>query len=159
MTPKDTLRVYWDSCVFLSYVEGVADRLRDIDPFLERAAKGEIELLTSTLSIVEVCFAKAEQDGRALDADVENKIDGLWAPGSGVKLVEFHHAIAVDAKALMRKGLENGWSLKPMDAIHLATARRMNVTDFHTYDERLFRYAPELGFTIGPPAAGQLSLL
>lgn len=159
MANNETTRVYWDSCVFLSYVNGTADRLNDINAFLERASNGEIEVLTSTISIVEVAFAKVEQDRKALDPEIDEKIATLWAPGSGVKLVEFYALIADEAKALMRSGLAKGWSLKPIDAIHLATAKRMSVPEFHTYDETLFRYAQELGFAISRPAAGQLKLL
>ena len=37
--------------------------------------------------------------------------------------VEFHQGIAQIAKALIREALIQGWSLRPADAIHLATAK------------------------------------
>ena len=47
----------------------------------------------------------------------------------------------------MRHGIQQGWGqLKPMDAIHLATAQQMAVAEFHTYCERLHKWdkAPRL---------------
>jgi hypothetical protein len=44
---------------------------------------------------------------------------------SPVKLVEFHRLIAEDARDLMRIALTKGWSLKPLDAVHLSSAQRM----------------------------------
>ena len=40
-----------------------------------------------------------------------------------------------------------------MDAIHLATARRLGVQEFHTYDEKLLKYQGDLGFPIREPIA------
>jgi hypothetical protein len=107
---------------------------------------------------VEVAFAKIEQDGKALEHDIEQKIDALWAPGSPVKLVEFHFGIAIEARAIIRAGLAAGWKLKPKDAIHLATARMSSCKEFHTYDAGLGKYSDIVGLKIGPPLASQLAL-
>lgn len=56
-----------------------------------------------------------------------------------------------------------GWKLKPLDAIHLSTARQERVTEFHTYDNPLHKYAQRgpndepsiVEFSIGPPRALQ----
>jgi predicted nucleic acid-binding protein len=86
-----------------------------------------------------------------LDAETELKINGLWEPASPVKLVEFHRLIAQEAQVLMRSGIPEGWSLKPMDAVHLCTARRMKADAFHTYDEKLDKWSARVGFPIGRP--------
>lgn len=72
MPPDGKPLVYWDADVFLSYVNGTPDRLPHLDAFLEKSGK-DIQLITSTISIVEVAFAKAEQDGKALDEAIEKK--------------------------------------------------------------------------------------
>jgi predicted nucleic acid-binding protein len=151
-------RIYWDSCVFLSYINGLSDRLPEIETLLLGAEKDTIELLTSTLSIVEVAFATAERDQRALDEEAEKKISKLWLPSSPVKLVEFHRLIAEDARDLMRRTLTKGWSLKPLDAVHLSTAARMAVAEFHTYDEKLPKYSELVGCKIQRPFVEQPGL-
>lgn len=148
--PDEQPRYYWDACVLLSYINGNPDRLSHIDSFMDKSGK-DFLLVTSALSIIEVAFGKAEQDGQALDSETENKINGLWVPGSPIKVVEFYPLLAHEAKELMRKVLARGWQLKPLDAAHLVTARRISATEFHTYDDKLFKYNEEIGMKIGPP--------
>jgi len=153
MTDRPDVRLYWDANCFLSYVNGIPDRLPDLDALLAEANRGEVEILTSTISIVEVAFGQAEQDNKQLDPDVETALNELWSPSSPIDLVEFYPQIAQRAKDLMRSGLPKEWNLKPMDAIHLATAQHLEATYFHTYDEKLDRYAAEIGIPIVKPTA------
>ena len=54
----------------------------------------------------------------------------------------------------MRSARDNGLTgLKPMDAIHLATAKVHGAFEFHTYDDGLDKYVPDIGFKISPPIA------
>jgi predicted nucleic acid-binding protein len=156
MRPKPPL-TYVDACVFLSYINGDEDRRSDIEDLFARADKGEITLITSVLSVVEVAFGKEEQDNRALDPATKAEIDKLWAPGGPVTLVEFHQLIAEDARDIVRSGLEkqpDQWRLKPGDAVHLATAQANRVRAFYSYSGDLPRYSGLLGFPImKPPAA------
>lgn len=156
---REVDRYYWDACVFLSLIEGTKDRLPIIDAILDDCQNGRIEICTSVLSITEVAFGKAEKDGKAIDPSTEEKIDKLWTPPSPIKVIEFHELMAYDAKALIRKGLRSDWRLKSADAIHLVTAKRMGVAEFHTYDSKLMRYAPDLGFTIREPDTDRKLLL
>lgn len=89
------------------------------------------------------------------------KIENLWR--GPATLVEFYSLIAQDARTLMRKALEQGnptevWKLKPMDAIHLASARRIEADEFHTYDSKLFKFESMTGLRICEPAAMQRQL-
>jgi predicted nucleic acid-binding protein len=151
-------RIYWDSNVLLSYINGLSDRLPEIETLLLEAEKDTIELLTSTLSIVEVAFATAERDQHALDEQTEERINRLWIPSSPVKLVEFHRLIAEDARSLMRRALMKQWSLKPYDAVHLSTALRMAADEFHTYDEKLFKYDELVSYKVQRPFVAQTGL-
>ncbi len=144
-------RIYWDACVFLSYVNEYADRVPDIEGLLAEAKRGDIEIITSTASIVEVAFGAAEQAQRTLSEETEAKINRLWEPASPIIMVEFHTLIAQAAQQLMRGGVPEGWSLKPIDAVHLATARRMAADAFHTYDGALRKWAATVGYPIGQP--------
>ncbi len=154
--PDEQRRIYWDSNVPLSYINGIADRLAVIDELFKQARGREIELLTSSVTRVEVAYAAEEKKSGQLDREVEQQINDLWAPGSPIKTVEFHDLIGDDAKMLMRRGISQGWgSLTPLDAVHLATAKRMEVAEFHTYCERLHRWSSELGFPVGEPETAQ----
>lgn len=146
-------KVYWDADVWLSYINGEGDRLPVLDALLADSSspKGNIEIYTSEISEVEVAFAKSEQDNKALDPDVEARIDDLWADRDTVKVVEYHHKLGIEARAIIRLGIEKGWQLKPLDAIHLATAKRFEVAEFHTYDKRLLKYSGDIGFLIVEP--------
>lgn len=155
--PSSRVRIYWDADVWLSYINGEGDRLPTLDALLADSSspKGEIELCTSEISEVEVAFGKAEQDKRAMDSDVEKQIDALWADSEALKVVEYHRAIGIEARKMIRTGVEKGWQLKPMDAIHLATAKYLGVNEFHTYDKRLLKYSNEVGFPIVEPRTSQ----
>lgn len=151
-------RLYWDACVLLSYINETPARLPVIEQVLEEARQRKVGILTSTLTVVEVAWAAEEQEQKALDDATLARIDGLWKPGSIVTLVEFYFAVAREARSLMRAALTRGWSLRPADAVHLATAKEHHVERFHTYDEGLEKYADLTGFEITEPDALQPQL-
>lgn len=154
--PDDPRRVYWDANVVLSYLNGVPERVPIIEELFKQARAEEIELLTSSVSRVEIAFVQSEKDSGELDQEAEEAIDAFWSPGSPIKTVEFYDLIAEDAKALIRQGIEQGWgSLKPMDAIHVATAQRMKVSEMHSYDDRVKRWSERLGFPITDAGTAQ----
>jgi predicted nucleic acid-binding protein len=150
--------VYWDACVFLSYINGVVERLPDIDGLLAEAEKRAVRLITSVVTVVEVATSETERTSGALDPQVEAKIASLWQPPSPIDLVDFHPLIAAGALRLIRGGIPHGWRLKPLDAIHLATAQRMAVDEIHTYSTDWDRYAPILGCKICRPFLEQPQL-
>ena len=158
--PESRRLVYWDSCVFLSYVNGYPDRMPILDMLLDESAGGVIKLFTSTLAHVEAAFSASEQQQEALDPQVEQRIDSLWADPEVVVSVEYHDGIGRVAWSLMRGAVEAGWSLRPLDAIHLATAQWLcdvgqQVEEFHTYDSRLLKYASMVAFPIFKPRTVQ----
>ena len=154
--PDDIPFVYWDSCVPLSYINGIEERVQHIDPLMRRSGE-TFQIVTSVITITEVAFAKFEQDQKLLDQGIEVKIGKLWQPGAPIKLVEVYELIALRARGLMRAALEKGWSLKPADALHLATADQLKCKEFHTYDERLEKFAEltDNKFPITPPISNE----
>ena len=58
--------IYWDANVFLSYVNGVPERLPTLDALLERSASGGgIRIYTTPIVAAEVAFVAAEQQRTA----------------------------------------------------------------------------------------------
>ena len=136
--------VYVDANVFLSYLNGVAERMDAIQALFDLGEAGAVELRTSTISLTEVAFAEAEKQSHKLDEHGEQAIDDLLFAPELVTLVEFHQHIGLMARSLMREALAKGFSLKPADAIHLATAANEGASVIYTYDEPLDKYAHTL---------------
>jgi predicted nucleic acid-binding protein len=153
---SDLVLYYWDACVPLSYINGIKERLPDIEGLLQKSGT-DFQLITSIFSTIEVAFARAEQDSKATDPQTEEKIAKLWGLGSPILKVELYEVIADKARKLIRNALPEGWSLKPGDALHLATADHFKVSEFHTYDEGLEKYQKitETHFKICKPIAAQ----
>jgi predicted nucleic acid-binding protein len=148
-------RVYWDACVFLSLIEGHKDRLPTLQAILGDMDKGNVEIFTSALSITEVAFAKSEKDGKALDKSIAKKIDKLWMPQSPFRIVDVYRSITKEAKDLVRSAMAAGIPIKPADAIHLTTAKRIQA-DFQSYDDfkgRSADVARLCGLNVGLPTA------
>ena len=140
-------KYYWDACVFLSWIDGTLNRGPTIEAILTDCENEKLEIYTSSLSITEVAFLPAEKDRKILDRQVEEKIDNLWLPPSPIRLVDMYQRIAFEAKALIREAITRGWRLKPADAIHLVTAKVIAVSEFHTYDESLYKFSKIAGYT------------
>lgn len=147
---------YWDACVFLSAINRNEDRVSIIEAVLEDCELGHVEIYTSMLSIVEVAVAETEKTSNMLSNEVEENIEALWLPPSPIKLVEIHEFVLRDAKSLMRAGIEKGFSLRPADAIHLATAQRLEISEIHTYDTGWSKYESIIGCKITIPTTERL---
>lgn len=157
--PDDRSRIYWDSCVFLDYLN---DGDSSVIPgaIVDRAERGEIQLVTSTLSIAEVAYVAHEKAGGALTGPAEQKIDELWSDSSVITLIEFDRFVARAARTLIRLASSQGRGLRSSDAVQLASALVHRVAAFHTTDAKLLSLAPTLGlaFPVTPPTTPQLPL-
>jgi predicted nucleic acid-binding protein len=127
------------------YLNETEGRAPHIEALLTLAEAGKLEIVTSTVTIAEVAFAASEQINGALDPQIEVKIAALWGPP--VRMAEFHAAVGARAAQLIRDAMVRKTGLKPMDAIHLATADQVGVDEFHTYDH-LNSFKPLVGFPI-----------
>lgn len=159
--PSRRRKIYWDSNCWLYLISADPGKLPILEVLLSDSKNklGDVELVTSVISKVEVAFAQSEYQGGQPDRTVEDAIDALWAD-TAVTLIELHDQITLEARGLVRSGLHQAWSLKPMDAIHLATAKWYGVDEFHTYDEGLIKegLSAHLGFPVGNPSLTSLRL-
>ncbi len=109
---------YWDSCVFLSFLEDTPEQAAIIEQLLDEVLRAprEKRVITSTLSIAEVCYIadSADRDSAAEEA----AIDSLWTNTAVIGLVEVHEGIARRARALVRLAHERQLKLHGADAIH-----------------------------------------
>lgn len=68
--------------------------------------------------------------------------------------------MALFARQLMRNAMSKGWKLKTNDAIHVASAMWVNVTELHTYDMVHFKRLNEfVDFNICEPHTIQPKLI
>lgn len=136
---SDKTFLYWDACVFSSYVGGHPGRVDTISELWDEIARQHPRrtIITSSISIVEVAFASGHGQG-VRNPENENRIDALWDDPI-VQVVDASQPLMYLARSLMRQAKDMQRSLKPNDALHLATAQWINqmigdVQEVHTYD-------------------------
>ena len=116
---------YWDSCVFIDLLEQTPGRFPVCEDWRSRAEKGDLVIVTSAISLAEVCKLPTTS---LLPADQSKKILEFFE-NPYIVLRQVDRAVGELAHELTRTH-----GLKPMDAIHVATALLMRVDVFHTYD-------------------------
>jgi predicted nucleic acid-binding protein len=96
-------------------------------PVLNAAERGVVEIVVSAIALVEV-LARNRTSG--ID---EQRVRDFF-DNDYILLVNVDKHLGDFARRLMLAGHPG---LKPLDAIHLATACIANVDEFHTFDDRL----------------------
>lgn len=155
--PKSIQRYYWDSCVFISYLENEPARAPIIHAHWERAAqRGDIQILTSAITKVEVAYLQTEKINRTLSLTELQRIDDMW-DNPLVLMVEASDPVMLIARGLVRDAMAQGQTIKPYDATQLASAIWVHrntpdpIVEFYTYDARLYRMSAVAGFPILAP--------
>ena len=133
-----------DSCCFIElacHVIGKSEPERDNDiwflkQLLNAALDGEIEILTSTLSIAECQHAKGD-----ISDDVKSLFKKFLTSGQYVLLVQDSILVAEKARNLR---WVHGLSFSGADSIHLASAMELKCEEFLTWDNQPHARATEL---------------
>lgn len=151
-------KYYLESSVIIELLEQpkTAPICAAIWTLFEDAQAGRCELITSTLTMLEVLFSVREKDNQAIDPETQKIIDYLWHPGSSpIQLIPCHEAVTRESVEYFRKYLNNeGWSKsKGMDLAHLVTARREKADEFFTTERAMNKWAEIMGFKICEPHA------
>jgi predicted nucleic acid-binding protein len=118
-------RIYWDSCVFIDALRKTSARWPKIQELENQAKSGKLIIFTSTLAIAEV--VKLKEHGELTEAE-RHLISGYFR-NKFVRVVPVDRVIAKSAADIVRVH-----SLKPPDAIHVATAIRTVCCVLFTYD-------------------------
>lgn len=133
----NVLRVYWDACAWIAYIaqeksvdigeSHTENRYAMCAEVLRMAQNNKLEIVTSAFTLAEVCKSPEVKD---------DPLDNLAAffERSYILIVPVDMAIGRRAQNMQTTGLV---SLKPPDAVHLASAQRAAVTELHTFDSKI----------------------
>lgn len=130
--------IYWDSDAFLGWFQEEAGKVELCEGTLERAKNGEIIIVTSALTLAEVLWMRNNPPIVKDKADIV----GRFFRRSYFRVRNVTRTIAESAQDLV-------WShsIKPKDAIHVATAIDANATVLETFDDLLIKKSGTVGGT------------
>lgn len=153
--------IYWDSCVYISWITN--DRTKNQNEMAavyesaKKIERGQIILLGSSVIEQEVRLRTKDGIEKFKQLLKRRNVDIKDADRRVTSLAGYISDYHID---LNRKG--KGPRLRPLDAIHLATAIHYKADAFYTYDDHLF---PLSGNVAGhnliickPPESPQLTL-
>lgn len=145
------IRVYWDACAWIAYVNqeksietaggAPENRFAMCSEVLRLAQDKKLEIATSAFTLAEVC-----KNPEVKDSPLDNLAS--FFEKSYILIVPVDMAIGRRAQAMQTSGLVN---LKPPDAIHLASAQRAAVSELHTFDGKILGLDGKIAGADGQP--------
>ena len=148
--------VYWDSCTFISWLDGgigrTAEEMSGLNSVATEINRGNLRLIASTLTRVETLDLAA-------DDRVERFAKFLTRRKS--KAVVVDNPVAEKAGEIRTQCRRRNIKLSAEDAVHLATAIVYEASVFHTFDEKLLGLDGDVGgypLKIKKPTAEQGTL-
>jgi predicted nucleic acid-binding protein len=118
-------RIYWDSVVFIDFLQQTKWRIDSIGPMAEEARRGDLIIVTSALTLAEVVSLK---DLGLLDLHTEQLIVDFFE-SEFIEVRNVDRFIAEKARWIIRE-----FKINAPDAIHVATAILEKVAVLFTYD-------------------------
>jgi predicted nucleic acid-binding protein len=119
-------RIYWEPSVFISWLKGGVDRtpeeMQGIEVVARQMAVGQLQLITSVISEIEILESKFTEEQR-------KKIESVLRNPNNCVQVNVDPFIARLARTYREQ-----FKLKTPDAIHLATAVITGCKEFHSFD-------------------------
>jgi predicted nucleic acid-binding protein len=142
-------RRYWDSSAFLAWLLPEAEREDACRSVLRAAEEGELQLVTSALTLTEVIKLKGKPElKKAQEAKIANFFQNEY-----IILRNVDRFIALAAQRLVWE-----YELAPKDSIHVATALRWKIPVLDTFDDGLIALSGKLALDEGNPASPTLQI-
>lgn len=129
-------RRYWDSNCFLAWLQGEEGRDDKCQAVLDLAGRGEIEIVTSVLTLAEVLRLRPRD---ALPTERRAAVENLFNR-QYIRTLMLTRRIAETARDLV---WDHG--IHPKDAIHVASALATNATILNTFDNALISKSEHIG--------------
>jgi predicted nucleic acid-binding protein len=134
---QNRTRRYWDANVFVALIKGEEGRADVVEVVLEAAQRGETEIYTSALTLVEVV---KRPDGEAPVSEQDEDTIRAYFQHEFIVIVPFTADMGEGARELhWHRGLR--WR----DAVHVATAIRARADVLETYDNQLLAISEQVG--------------
>lgn len=148
----DPLR-YWDSDAFIGWLAGEPDKVHECRGVIRAAEKGELRIVTSSLTLTEVIKLKRKPAlGREHEQTINEFFKHEW-----IVVRQLDRFTAEYARELVWEH-----NFDPKDSIHVATAVRAGIPHLDTFDAKLIKRSGKIGdppIIIGrPDVPEQLSL-
>ena len=128
-----TLRRLWDSSVVIGYLAGYQELEPACSQIIQEAERGETEILVSQMAVVETAYLQGQSDQES-----ERLIREFFSRDYIVP-VNVDSPISSMAQGIVRN-YRNSPSIKPPDAIHLATAVLWQIPCIETTNGPLMRF-------------------
>lgn len=122
----DRPKVCWEASPFIAVINDETGRGPTCFALLEAARKGEIELYTSTLTLIEVFKVPTSASEEAAEKTIQEFFRNRW-----IRKQTPDWFVAIEARRLQRQFPH----LDGRDATHLATAVYVGADYLHTYDQ------------------------
>ncbi|MBA7503555.1 hypothetical protein ES706_02166 [subsurface metagenome] len=135
MTDKSPL-LYWDSCPFIALIGENKERREMCRLIMKEAEKGNLRILTSAFTFAEVI----RPEGQPI-LDTEQELQVLRFLANEYIIVRWVDRQIGD----MARQVSRQTGLKPPNAIHVATALRLEAEVLHTYDQKMLRQNRKVG--------------
>lgn len=129
-------RIYWDSDAFLGWLQSDPGKSSKCGGVIERAERGEVLIVTSTLTLAECLWMR----GQPRVPEEKALMVRCFFRRSYIRVYNVTRRIAENAQDLV---WTNG--IKPKDAIHVATALHLSVDALETFDEGLIKKSGKVG--------------
>jgi len=127
---------YWDSACFLAWLQEEKGRVDECRGVIRAAEKGNVQLVTSALTLAEVLWLKGNP---RIPADRSELVEDFFRQ-------EYIKVRAVDRFTSERaRRLVWDHGIKPKDAIHVATAIHAKIPLLETFDDDLEKFSGKLG--------------